>query len=134
MFNNRLERDALTNACPSASPLNHMKPIGLCFLLVVVIRSFSFADVTKLSAAHRKALEDSFRFQEVFATTTLPLAIVALCTDDSGRLAEPGQRWEAADVIRDASLPRKRLIWAAVGGDYYVVLCYLQRAILSRHW
>jgi hypothetical protein len=66
-------------------------------------------------------LEESSRFHEVLATTNLPPAIVALCADDSERLAEPGQKWEATDVITDASLPRKRLIWAAVSGEYYVV-------------
>lgn len=100
-----------------------MKRIGLCVLLATVIPSLCCAEVTKLPAAQRRFLEDSSRFQEMFATTNLPPAIVALCADDSGRLAEPGQKWEAADVITNAnaSLPRKRLIWAAVSGEYYVV-------------
>jgi hypothetical protein len=37
------------------------------------------------------------------------------------RLAEPGQKWNATDVITDPNLPDKRLIWATVGGEYYVV-------------
>ena len=36
-------------------------------------------------------------------------------------MAEPGQKWEPTDVIRDQKLPRKRLIWAARGDNYYVV-------------
>jgi len=98
-----------------------MKRIGFYFLLAIVIQSFCFADITKLPAAQRKVLEDSSRFHEVLATTNLPPAIIALCADDSGRLAEPGQKWEATDVITDVSLPRKRLIWAAVFGAYYAV-------------
>ncbi len=98
-----------------------MKRIGFCFLLAIVTSSFCSAEVTKLPAAQRKILEDSSRFHEIPATTNLPPAIVALCADDSGRLAEPGQKWEATDVITNASLPRKRLIWAAVSGEYYVV-------------
>jgi hypothetical protein len=43
-----------------------------------------------------------------------------LCADN-GRLAEPGQKWNATDAIIDPTLPGKRLIWAAVGGEYYVV-------------
>jgi hypothetical protein len=43
-----------------------------------------------------------------------------LCADN-GRLAEPGQKWNATDAIMDPTLPGKRLIWAAVGGEYYVV-------------
>ena len=97
-----------------------MKPIG-SFLLAVVIESVCFADVGKLPAEHRKALEDSSRFHEVLATTNLPPAVVALCADERGRLAEPGQKWETTDVITNASLPRKRLIWGAVSGEYYVV-------------
>jgi hypothetical protein len=98
-----------------------MKRIALFVLLTVGIQSVSFADVTKLPAAHRKVLEDSSQFRLVLATTNLPPAIVALCADDSGRLAEPGQKWAATDVITDASLPRKRLIWATVSGEHYVV-------------
>ena len=98
-----------------------MKRISIYLIFAAAIQSFCFADVTKLSAEHRKALQDPARFHDVRATTNLPPAVVALCADDSGRLAEPGQKWEATDFITDASLPRKRLIWAAVGGEYYVV-------------
>src|SRR5690348_9612548 len=98
-----------------------MKRIGICFLVLVALQRHCLADVTKLPTEHRKVLEDSSRFHEVPATTNLPPSIVALCTDDAGRLAEPGQKWEATDVISDPSLPRKRLIWAAVAGEYYVV-------------
>ena len=52
----------------------------------------------------------------------LPSAILALCDGGGdGKLAEPGQKWNATCVITDPSLPGKRLIWAAVGGEYYVV-------------
>jgi hypothetical protein len=76
------------------------------------------ADLTKLSAENRKVLQDSSRFHEIHSTGDLPLAIVALC---GGKLAEPGQNWNATDAITDPTLPAKRLIWAATGGDYYVV-------------
>jgi len=95
--------------------------INLGVLLVVAIQAFSYADVTKLSAEHRKALQDSKRVHEVRSTTNLPPAVVALCADDNGRLAEPGQNWEPTDVIIDSKLPRKRLIWAATDGEYLVV-------------
>jgi hypothetical protein len=91
-----------------------------CLLFAVAIPSFCSADVTKLSAEDRRVLQDSLRFHEVHSTGDLPSAIVALCADD-GRLAEPGQKWNATDVITDPTLPGKRLIWAAVGGEYYVV-------------
>jgi hypothetical protein len=38
-----------------------------------------------------------------------------------GKLAEPGQKWNATCVITDPTLPGKRFIWAVVGSEYYVV-------------
>jgi len=32
-----------------------------------------------------------------------------------------GQKWNATDAILDPTLPSKRLIWAEVDGEYYVV-------------
>jgi hypothetical protein len=89
-------------------------------LFAVAIQSFCYADVTKLPAGDRKALQDSSRFHEVHSTGDLPPSIVVLC-GNGGRLAEPGQKWNATDAIIDPTLPGKRLIWAAVGGEYYVV-------------
>src|SRR5437899_3827467 len=89
-------------------------------LFAVAIQSWCCGDVTKLPAEARRALQDSSRFHEVHSTGDLPAAIVALCADD-GRLAEPGQKWNATDAITDPPLPGKRLIWAAVDGEYYVV-------------
>src|SRR4051812_14413987 len=107
---------------PGRYPLRtRMKRPTLCFLLALASLSPCVADVTKLPQEHRKVLEDSSRFREVHVTTNLPPAIVALCADNRGRLAEPDQKWEATDVISDPLLPRKRLIWAAFAGEYYVV-------------
>jgi hypothetical protein len=89
-------------------------------LFAVAIQSWCCGDVTKLPADDRRALQDSSRFHEVRSTGDLPAAIVALCADD-GRLAEPGQKWNATDAITDPTLPGKRLILAAVDGEYYVV-------------
>ncbi len=62
------------------------------------------------------------RFHEVHSTSDLPPAVLTLCDGGSdGKLAEPGQKWNATDSIIDPILPGKRLIWAAVGGEYYVV-------------
>jgi hypothetical protein len=98
-----------------------MKRIGFC-LVVLAIHGLCRADVTKLTTEHRKVLENSARFGEVHAVADLPPGIVALCADDNGKLADPGQTWEATDVVGpDSPFPRKRLIWAAVSGDYYVV-------------
>jgi|SRR6516165_9142173 len=99
----------------------HMKHISLCLIFAVAIQSLCFADVTKLSAEDRKVLQDSSRFHEVHSTSDLPAAVVALCTNGVGKLAEAGAKWNATDSITDPTLPGKRLIWAAIGGEYYVV-------------
>jgi hypothetical protein len=99
-----------------------MKCLSLCLLLAAAIQSLCSADVTKLPAEDRKALLNASRFHEVHATTNLPPAILALCDGGGdGKLAEPGQKWNATDVITDPTLPGKRLIWAAIGDSYYVV-------------
>jgi hypothetical protein len=99
-----------------------VKQISVSIFFAVAIQSLCYADVTKLPAEDRKALLDASRFHEVRATTNLPSAILALCDGGGdGKLAEPGQNWNATCVITDPSLPGKRLIWAAVGGEYYVV-------------
>ena len=98
-----------------------MRHLSLCLLLIATIQSLCYADVTKLPAEDRRVLLDASHFHDVHSTKDLPPAVVALCVDDNGRLAEPGQNWNATCVITDPSLPGKRLIWAAVGGEYYVV-------------
>jgi len=99
-----------------------MKHVTLQLLFVAAIQSLCCADVTKLPAEDRKVLQDASRFNEVRATSNLPPAILALCDGGGdGKLAEPGQNWNATCVITDPTLPGKRLIWAAVGGEYYVV-------------
>ncbi len=107
-----------------------MKQIGLCLLFAVAIQSLCYADITKLPAEDRKVLQDSSRFHEVHSTNDLPPTVIALCAED-GRLAEPGQNWNASDVVTDPNLPGKRLIWAAAGGEYYVV--HYERGV-ARRW
>lgn len=108
--------------CASYIAATRMKNIGLYLLFAIAIQNLCYAEITKLPAEDRKALLDTSRFHEVHVTTNLPPAILALCDGGSdGKLAEPGQKWNATDVITDPTLPGKRLIWAAVGGEYYVV-------------
>jgi hypothetical protein len=107
-----------------------MKPISALLVLVVAIQTLCYADVTKFAAANpsegglsaedRRMLQDSARFHEIHSTRDLPSAVVTLSAED-GKIADPRQKWNATCVITDPALPGKRLIWAAVGGDYYVV-------------
>ena len=87
-----------------------IKHINLCVLFTATIQGLCYADVTKLAQEDRNVLQDSSRFHEIHATSDLPPAIVALCAGDNGRLAEPGQNWNATCVITDPTLPGKRLI------------------------
>ena len=96
-----------------------MKLIGSSLLFALAIQSFCCADVTKLSKEDRRVLQDSSRFHEVHTTSDLPSAILALCDGGGdGKLADPDQKWNAIDAITDSTLPGKRLIWAAVGGEH----------------
>jgi hypothetical protein len=93
------------------------------FLLFVVLfgQNALFADVTELRPEDRRILQDKSRFHEIHSTTNLPAQVVSFCADENGRMADPGKKWEVSDFITDATLPRRRLIWAATDGEYYVV-------------
>jgi hypothetical protein len=108
-----------------------MKRVSVYLLFATAIQTLCYGDVTKfatanpsaggLSAHDRKMLEKASQFHEVHSTSDLPPAVLALCDGGGdGKLAEPGGKWNATDAIIDPTLPGKRLIWAAVGGDYYV--------------
>jgi hypothetical protein len=92
----------------------------VCIIVALTIQSVCHADVNKLSAEDRKAVQDLSRFHEVHSTHDLPSEIVNLCAQD-GHIADPGQNWNPSCVIMDPTVPGKRLIWAAAGGEYYIV-------------
>jgi hypothetical protein len=89
-------------------------------LAVMALQIVCQAEVTKLPADDQKALSDVSHFHQIQAATNLPPTVFSLCADSSGKLAEPGQKWQATDFVI-AGLPWKRLIWAFTDGDYYVV-------------
>ena len=66
----------------------------------------------------RQFLEGDFAV--IRDTKSLPQPVRQAFTEAGGSrlvLANPTQRFEATDVIRDTSLPRKRLIFAGVSGN-----------------
>jgi hypothetical protein len=66
----------------------------------------------------RQFLEGDFAL--IRDVKSLPRPVRQAFTEAGGSrlvLADPGQRFEATDVIRDTSLPRKRLIFAGVSGN-----------------
>jgi hypothetical protein len=93
----------------------------LCALFIMPLQLLCRADVTMLPIDDQKVLREITRFHQIHAATNLPPAILKLCADQNGRLAEAGQTWERSDFIRDDKLPRHRMIWSVTDGDYYVV-------------
>ena len=87
-----------------------MTRLILCVLAALAIGDVCHADAIKLPVDAQKALRDASRFHEIHAATDLPREV-----------SEPGQKWEATDVISDDKLPTKRLIWAFTDGDIFVV-------------
>jgi hypothetical protein len=100
-----------------------MKRFSFLFLVFALAATLvSQAAVTRLPAEDRAALLKEANFHEVHAIHDLPPSVVALVADGNGHIAEPGASWQATDAI-DPSRPliARRLIWGAIGGDYYVV-------------
>jgi hypothetical protein len=59
-------------------------------------------------------------FNIVTDVRALPDPVLQKYTEQGGSrllMANPGQKFEATDVIQDASMPRERLIFAGVAGD-----------------
>ena len=77
--------------------------------------------IVHLSQADWKWLESASKRKESRDLAKLPASVVALCADSDGRLAAPGQKWEATDFIRDRTLPRKRLVWFIRQNSRYLV-------------
>jgi hypothetical protein len=97
-----------------------MKILTLCLLLTLAAQTLCRAEITRLPADTRKALQDTSRFQQILKVADLPPGIVALCTYNTG-MADPGKEWEAGDLNPKENLPGRCLIWAATDKDYYVV-------------
>ena len=125
----RMDTSTSMSAPPQRSDDNtRMRGLTHYIVFVIAVQTLCCADVTTFAAANppggrlapgdRKLLQDSSRFHEVHSTGNLPPAVVALCGD---KVAEPGGNWNATDAISDPTLPSRRLIWAAIGDQYFVV-------------
>src|SRR5581483_2983099 len=78
-------------------------------------------DLSQFPATDRKALQQEGNFRDLPTTKALPRAILDLCIGEGGKIAGPGQPWNATDAIIDPSLPGRRLVWAVTDGNYYIV-------------
>jgi hypothetical protein len=72
-----------------------------------------------------RALSNPSQFRLYRKVTNVPEAVrsafAKAADEETFSMADPGGRWEATDVIRDASLPRRRLASVAIGSG----LCLL---------
>ncbi|HYA42031.1 MAG TPA: hypothetical protein VEF34_12055 [Syntrophobacteraceae bacterium] len=91
------------------------------FLITVIgVEGICRAGVGGLPPECFKTLQGASRFRSIHTAAEIPTAIVALCADGNGRLADPGEPW-AATCVRGPDDPYHRLIWAVTDGNYYVV-------------
>src|ERR1035438_143120 len=78
----------------------------------------------QLSATEKEHVLDS-PFTEVTRTEAIPAnarqAFAKIKGEPSFALANPGQKYQVADVVLDRSLPRRRLVFAGVRGDEWFV-------------
>jgi len=85
----------------------------------------SVAAVTKLAPDDRRRLLEAHDVRLLRTMRQIPEKVVRACASVSAsrdfRLADAGRPFEATDVIRKESLPRKRLIWAALLPGYAIV-------------
>lgn len=97
-----------------------MKILFAVLISVCALVATSRAAVTHLAPEYRARLSAPEKFQSI-DREWLPDSVVKVCADSDGRMAVPGERWEPTDIISDSTLPRKRLIWAAVVQNFYVL-------------
>ena len=77
-----------------------------------------FPTVPISQAVVQQFLDDDFRF--IKDTKALPKPVIQAFTETGGSrltIANPGKEFEETDVIWDASVPRKRLLFAGVSRD-----------------
>jgi hypothetical protein len=78
----------------------------------------------QLSAAEKEHILDS-AFTEVTKAEAMPAnvkqAFAKITAEPSFALANPGQKYQVTDVVVERGLPRRRLVFAGVRGDEWLV-------------
>jgi hypothetical protein len=81
------------------------------------------ADSMSAADAKRELMEREFKI--VTKTKDIPepvIVLLAALTKTKGKvLAEPGEKYQETDVVSEAGLPRRRLIFAGNGKGIYIV-------------
>ena len=99
-------------------------------LIVIVYLGFalhllSFGSQPNPTPPYLKLFQEGKAVHHVRKTADLPPSVTRALGINSlkglGGLANPGMPWNSSDVIVDATLPGRRLIWAAEVAGHYVV-------------
>jgi hypothetical protein len=96
--------------------------LAVLFCLPIPLTAQQFH--TRLSPAQREHVLDG-QFNEVTKTEAMPVnvrrAFAKITGEPSFALSNPGQKYQATDVVVDRDLPRRRLVFAGVRGDDWLV-------------
>ena len=93
---------------------------------ILVLSTSAFAEVTTLPADVRERLFASAPSVKMsYSTKDIPAAVMDACAkvapDGEFLLANPGEKFQATDVIIYPKLPWRRLLWAARLPNYYLL-------------
>jgi hypothetical protein len=80
-----------------------------------------------LSAAQRAVLLDAPRFQPINSLEGLPESVRKICVDHEGRIAGPGEPFNAGCTIGPGSPPSVRLIWSSYSPEDHVYVLHIER-------
>jgi hypothetical protein len=96
--------------------------VAVLFLFAIALNAQQFHK--RLSATEKEHILDG-PFTEVTRTEAMAAnarqAFAKITGEPSFALANPGQKYQATDVVVDRTLPRRRLVFAGVRGDEWFV-------------
>lgn len=96
-----------------------MRPPILGIVWVLSVSFLCYAESPKVPEKYSTILRNEKDFRDVSSKKQLPDSIVKFCADHDGRLAEPGEKWQAGCIVDET--PSSRLIWAVTNDEYFVV-------------
>jgi hypothetical protein len=96
-------------------------------LLAMLVGRVSFADITQLRPETRALLRDVRRFVPIASLRELPASVRAIAVDGEGRLAGPGEPFEAGAPRFGPAVPRSRLRWAVRSPEGTLFLLHYER-------
>ena len=99
----------------------------LFVFLFTLVSHVACGDITQLPPETRAVLRDTRRFIPVGSLRDVPPSVRAIAADDEGRLAAPGQQWQATCTTLDARVPRSHMCWAARTPDGRLFLLHYER-------